>query len=112
MKGRKMEEYEVSKEEEDAYFAYLLEVGAMEINGVSPDGELMFKPNVEKMKEYAPEMYQMMQDDIENSLLELYKEGLVDMEYSDDLEAKFKMSDKAMKEMERFGFFKLDESSE
>ncbi len=107
-----MVEYEVSQEEEDAYFAYLLEVGAMEINGVAPDGQLMFKPNVEKMKEYAPEMYQMMQDDIENSLLELYKEGLVDMEYSDDLEAKFKMSDKAMKEMERFGFFKLDESSE
>jgi hypothetical protein len=97
------------KQREDEYFAYLLEVGAMEIQGVAPDGQLMFKPNPEKMKEYAPEMYEMMQADIESSLLELYKEGMVDMEYDDNLEARFKMSDKAKKEMERFGFFAIDE---
>ena len=106
-----MEEEDMQKEEE-AYFAYLLEVGAMEIQGVAPDGQLMFKPNPEKMKEYAPEMYEMMQADIESSLLELYKEGMVDMEYDDNLVAKFRMTDKAKEEMARFGFFALDEDQQ
>ena len=106
-----MEEEDMQKEEE-AYFAYLLDVGAIEIQGVAPNGELMFKPNPEKMKEYAPEMYNMMQAEIEEGLLELYKEGLVEMEYDDNLEARFSMTDKAKKEMARFGFFTLDEDQQ
>ena len=107
-KGDKVEENDMNQEE-DEYFSYLLEVGAIEIQGVAESGELMFKPNPEKMKEYAPEMFSMMQAEIEEGLMELYKEGLVDMEYDENLEAKFKMSDKGIKEMERFGFFRLDE---
>jgi hypothetical protein len=95
-------------EEEDRYFQYLLEVGAFEIDGVSEDGELMFKPNPEKMKEYAPEMFEMMQEDIENSLLELYKDGLVEMEYDEDLGARFKISEQAKEEMRKFGFYHID----
>lgn len=106
-----MEEEDMQREEE-AYFAYLLDVGAIEIQGVDPSGELMFKPNPEKMKEYAPEMYNMMQAEIEEGLLELYKEGLVEMEYDDNLEARFRMTEKAKQEMARFGFFTLDEDQQ
>ena len=94
--------------EEEQYFQYLLEVGAFEIDGVSEDGDIMFKPNPEKMKEYAPEMYEMMQEDIEDSLLELYKDGLVDMEYDESLGARFRISEEGKKEMRKFGFYHID----
>jgi hypothetical protein len=95
-------------EEEDQYFSYLLEVGAFEIDGVNKDGDLMFRPNPEKMKEYAPEMFELMQADIENSLMDLYKEGLVEIEYSESLEPKFSMSEEGKKAMEKYGFFHID----
>lgn len=97
---------------EESYFQYLLEVGAFEIDGVADSGEMMFRPNPEKLKEYAPEMFAMMQEDIENSLLELYKEGLVDIEYDEGLEARFRLSEDAKKEMERFGFYHIDNPEE
>lgn len=98
--------------EEDSYFQYLLEVGAFEIDGVADNGELMFRPNSEKMKEFAPEMFNMMQEDIQNSLVELYKEGLVDIEYDENLEARFSLSEDAKKEMKRFGFYHIDNPEE
>ena len=94
--------------EEDQYFQYLLEVGAFEIEGVSDDGDLMFKPNPEKMQEYAPEMFEMMQSDVMDALLDLYKKGLVEMEYDESLEPRFRLSDQAKVEMRKNGFYHLD----
>jgi hypothetical protein len=104
------ESEEQDQRHEDEYFEYLLEVGAFEIDGINVDGELMFKPNPEKMKEYAPEMFAIMQQDIEDSLIDLYKEGLVEIEYQEDLEPLFRMSEEGKKAMEQHGFYHIDES--
>lgn len=102
-------EEEFNQEQEDQYFAYLLEVGAMEIDGVNDEGDLLFKPNPEKMKEYAPEMYEMMMQDINDNLMELYKQGLVKMEYNEDLQPMFDISDMGEKALQEMGFYPLDE---
>ena len=100
---------EFSQEDEDAYFAYLLEIGAIEIDGVNENGDLLFRPNSEKMKEYAPEMYEMMMQDINDNLMELYKKGLVKMEYNDNLEPMFDISELGAKALQEMGFYPLDE---
>lgn len=100
---------EFNQEDEDAYFAYLLEIGAIEIDGVNENGDLLFRPNSEKMKEYAPEMYEMMMQDINDNLMELYKKGLVKMEYNDNLEPMFDISELGEKALQEMGFYPLDE---
>jgi hypothetical protein len=99
---------ELSNEEENELFEYLLEVGALEIDGVASDGEIMFKVNTEKMKEYCPDMLEVMHEDLESSLLDLYEKGLVNMQYNEDLEAIFDISPEGEKALLEMGFYNLD----
>lgn len=99
-------------EEENAVFNYLLEVGALEIDGVAQDGEILYKVNSAKMAEYCPEMLEVMQEDLEGSLLDLYEKGLVEMQYNEDLEAIFNISPEGEKALLEMGFYNLDDLQE
>jgi hypothetical protein len=99
---------ELSNEEENELFEYLLEVGALEIDGVASDGEIMFKINSEKMKEYCPDMLEIMREDLESSLLGLYEQGLVEMQYNENLEAIFNISPEGEEALLKMGFYNLD----
>jgi hypothetical protein len=99
-------------EEEGQLFEYLLEVGALEIDGVAEDGEIMYKVNSAKMQEYCPEMLEVMHEDLEDSLLTLYKEGLVDMQYNENLEAIFNISPEGEEALLKMGFYNLDDLQE
>ena len=99
-------------EEEGQLFDYLLEVGALEVDGVAEDGEIMYKVNSDKMQEYCPEMLEVMHEDLEDSLLTLYKEGLVDMQYNENLEAIFNISPEGEEALLKMGFYNLDDLQE
>lgn len=99
-------------EEESAVFNYLLEVGALEIDGVAQDGEILYKVNSDKMAEYCPEMLEVMHEDLEDSLLNLYQQGLVDMQYNENLEAIFNISPEGEKALLEMGFYNLDDLQE
>lgn len=102
-----MEEY--NKEEEDALFAYLMDVGAIQIDGVSKDGEFLYKIDPEKMKEYCPELLEVFHEDLEESLMDLFDKGLVDVQYNEDLEAIFSVSKDGIEEIEKYGFYHMDD---
>jgi hypothetical protein len=66
--------------------------GVFEWVGMDESGDRILKPNMEKMLEVAPEMYVMMLGEVSEMLEHLYKLGLVEVEYSEDLEPGFRIS--------------------
>ena len=100
---------ETSREEEDALFAYLMDVGAITIDGMSRDGELLFRIYQKLMKEYCPELLEVFNEDLEESLMDLFDKGLVDVQYNENLEAIFSVSNEAIDEIEKYGFYHMDD---
>lgn len=94
--------------EEDQLFTYLLEVGAVILDGVSKDGEFLYKIDPDLMREYCPQLLDVFQEDLESSLMDLYQKGLVDVSYNEDLEAIFNVSDHGKEEIEKYGFYNMD----
>ena len=86
----------------DEILEYYIEIGAIEIAGVDKEGEILFSIT-EKAKEIAPELWESHQTHVDNTLVELYKKGLIEVEYDENLEAKIKLSPEAMEDY-GFGF--------
>jgi len=99
-----MEDYELTPEEEDAVMAYLEEVGAMEWVGMDESGDRIMKPNFDKLKEFAPEIYEGIMEELNNDLMELYEIGLIEVSYDDNLDPMFSISPEGLKFMEEKGF--------
>lgn len=83
------------EEETERVIEYLVSVGAAEWDGMDESGERMFKFNMPILKEIMPDLYTEIMGDIDNTMIELFKDGLVDIEYDENLEAMFKISEKA-----------------
>ena len=73
---------------------HLEEEGAVFWHGMNEDGEAVFKFNIERLKEVMPEMYDSVMEDIDNDLMLLYKQELVEIEYDEELNARFKLTEK------------------
>lgn len=76
--------------EEEEYLERLrhyIEIGAIREAGIDQDGEIIFEIDEDHTKELAPELWEAHMEYIDNSFLELYKEGLVEVEYDEDLNA-------------------------
>lgn len=86
----------------DEILEYYIEIGAIEIAGVDKNGEILFSIT-EKAKELAPELWESHKAHVDDTLVELYKKGLVEIEYDENLEAKIKLSPEVMEDY-GFGF--------
>jgi hypothetical protein len=91
---------------------YLIQNEALELYGMTDEGEVTYRFNFEILKEKMSGLYDMIMEDINDSVLNLYKEGYVEMEYSENLEAKFKITEKGKKYLknnkENLDFFGLE----
>jgi hypothetical protein len=92
----------------DEIMEYYLEIGAIEISGVDKDGEILFCVT-EKAKELAPELWQSHQEHIDETLIDLYKKGLIEIEYNENLEAGIKLSDAGIEASKEYGLRFLGE---
>jgi hypothetical protein len=82
-------------ENDDQMIGWLEEQGALSWVGLGDGGEPMFRFNMDKLKDIYPPLYKELTEEIDNDLLELYKAGLVEVEYDENLNARFKASKKA-----------------
>lgn len=73
--------------EEDMELAHYMEIGAVELEGMDENGEMIFSIT-EKAKELAPELWEAHMKHVEESLMVLYANDLVNVEYDENLEAK------------------------
>jgi hypothetical protein len=93
---------------EDEYIEYLIQQNALRWGKMLPNGERSLEMNSDVLKVVAPELYEFWMADLENTLMELYQHGLVEVDYDEDLNARFKLSDDAFQEFEDKGFYYND----
>ena len=91
------------EEIEDA-IDYLESVGAFDWVGMDEDGERILKPNMAIISEHYPELYDMLMSDLNDTLMDLYKMGLVSIEYDEKLTPMFEVSEEGKKYLNENGF--------
>ena len=83
------------------FMNHLMESGALILHGMTDSGEVTYKFDFDILKEVSPEFYEIMMEDINESVLDLYKDGYLDMEYDENLNAKFKLNEKGEANLEK-----------
>lgn len=66
---------------------YYIEIGAIRLAGYNDDGEAVFELNEAVTKDLAPELWEAHMEYVDDTLISLYKDGLLDIEYDENLEA-------------------------
>lgn len=66
---------------------HYLDIGAIREAGIDENGEIIYEIDEDHTKELAPELWESHMEYIDNSFLDLYKEGYVEVEYDEDLNA-------------------------
>jgi hypothetical protein len=66
---------------------YYIEIGAIRLAGYNEEGEAIFELNEAVTKELAPELWEAHMEYVDDTLIDLYKDGLLDIEYDENLEA-------------------------
>lgn len=101
------EDFEISEEEFNDLMDHYLEIGAVEVAGVLEDGEFIYKIT-ELAEDVAPELWHIHMSAIDDAMMDLYKKGLVEVEYDENLNAEFKVSKEGKELMESMGFVEMD----
>jgi hypothetical protein len=104
-------EYDPSNEEHLEIMEYLLSEGAATIESIDDDGEPVYSFDMEVLEEIMPDLHQVIQDDMDNVLIDLYQKGLIEVEYDEDLNANMNISEEGRHAMLEAGF-DLDGSGE
>jgi len=96
--------------EEDANnerIAYYLQIGAISFEGMDEHGEIIYAIS-EDAKELAPELWQSHTEYVDRSLLELYEQGLIEIEYDENLEATMHISPEGQKFAREKGLIEME----
>lgn len=89
---------------DEEFIGWLEDEGALFVDGVDQDGQLVLKMNPDRMQEVCPELYEIFTNDLSDTLMDLYKLGLVDVMYDDNLEARFKISEAGQEYLKNNGY--------
>jgi hypothetical protein len=88
---------------DDEIIGWLEEEKAVVWEGMDESGEAVFKFDLERLKVVMPELYDEIMQDIDADLMALYEQGLVEIEYDDNLNAEFRATKKGIEWMEQQG---------
>jgi len=97
-------EYDPSDEEHREIMERLVEEGAAIFDGVDEDGGPIYKFDLDVLEEVSPELYQVMMDDMDEILLDLYKKGLIEISYDEELNAQMSISPEGREALIEAGF--------
>ena len=87
---------------------YYLSIGAVTLEGVDEDGEIIYAIT-EDAEHLAPELWESHIDHIDSSLIKLYEEGLMTVDYNENLEATFQLSPEGHKKAKEYGLIEIFE---
>jgi len=77
----------VDEEEALRQIQYYIEIGAIKLAGYNEEGEAIFELNEDVTKDLAPELWEAHMEYVDDNLTELFEEGLMNVEYNENLEA-------------------------
>ena len=96
------------EDQEDAYkLSYYLEIGAVSLEGMDENGEMIYSIS-EDAETLAPELFRSHTEYVDRSLMELYEQGLVEVEYDEDLQATLHISPEGQKIAREKGLIEMD----
>ena len=94
-------------DESDEKLAYYLEIGAVRLEGMDENGEMIYSIT-ELAKDIAPELWQSHIQYVDRSLMELYEQGLVEVEYDENLEATLHLTEEGKRIAKQKGLVEMD----
>ena len=99
-----MEEEERNEQMELEHY---MEIGAISLAGMDEAGEPIYAIH-ESAKEIAPELWEAHIRYVDESLLKLYQEGLMEVEYDENLEATLHLSPEGQMLAKEMGLVQMD----
>jgi len=66
---------------------------------------------MDMLKEVLPDLYDTIMEDLDNTMLELYEKGLAEVEYDEQLNAHFKISEEGKQVLKSLGFGSFTEDN-
>lgn len=99
-------ESDIPMDDSEDRLEYYLSIGAVTLEGVDENGEIIYAIT-EEAEELAPELWESHIEHIDQSLIKLYEEGLLSVEYNEDLEAKFTLSPEGHKKAKEYGLIEI-----
>ena len=87
--------------------AYYLQIGAISFEGMDENGEIVYAIS-EDAKELAPELWKSHIEYVDRSLIELYEQGLIEIEYDENLEATMHISPEGQKIAREKGLIEME----
>lgn len=78
-------EFETEEDFED----FLIDMCIIEEAGLNDDGEVLYQYNFARLKELMPELYEEVMAGLNERMLGLFNEGLVSVDYDENLVAHF-----------------------
>jgi hypothetical protein len=102
-----MEDFEMSEDGFDQMMEHYVEIGAVTVNGIDKTGNFIYVIT-DKAKELAPDLWEVHHEMIDEALIGLFEQGLIDVEYDEDLNANMKISDAAREIMYQLGYVDME----
>jgi hypothetical protein len=85
----------------ETFMQELLDCGAAyATDEIDESGQVIYKFNMNILKEVKPHLHEIFMEELDADLLHLYELGLVDIDYNENLEATFAISEKGLKYVE------------
>jgi len=80
--------------DDEEVIGFLEEQGAVVWEGMDEDGEAVFKFDLDRLNAVMPELYDEIMKDLDKDLMALCQEGFVEIEYDENLNALFRITEK------------------
>jgi hypothetical protein len=88
---------------------HYLEIGAIRIAGFTKDGEAIFELNEETTSLLAPDLWQAHEEYVDSELIDLMNNGLMEVEYDEELNATFNFTEEGFKIAESKGIIPVED---
>lgn len=86
---------------------YYISIGAIEMSGIDDSGEFIYAITPQA-KEVAPKLWEAHVAHIDDVLQKLYEDGFLDIEYDEDLNASFKLSEDGIQAAQDMGVIPMN----
>jgi Tfp pilus assembly ATPase PilU len=97
-------DYDSSDENHQELMEYLVSEGAAIIDGIDDNGEAIYRFDMEILEEVMPELHQVLVQDMDNILIDLYQKDLIEVSYDENLNAHMTVSEEGKRILEENGF--------
>lgn len=102
------DDFDLTPEEFNQLMDYYLEIGAVELTGILPNGEPVYKVT-EAASELVPELWYMHMQSVDEAMIDLFEKGLINIEYDEDLNVSFEITKEGKEAMESLGFVEIED---